>query len=100
MSSNVKRLGLLAGLATLLAGAIALPRIGRRANPPAKAVSTSSTRSRAAWSSSTSRPDGARVAKGDIVCELDPDRAEGSAGHAGDRRPRRRGRCPRHQDRP
>ena len=76
MSSNVKRLGLLAGLPALLAGAIALAqdRRGGR-SPPAKASADvfNSVEGRAVVL--TSRPDGARVAKGDIVCELDSDRA-------------------------
>jgi HlyD family secretion protein len=72
MSSNVKRLGLLAGLATLLAGAIALAQ-DRAASEPAgqgRAYVFNPVEGRVVVVSS--RPDGSRVAKGDIVCELDP----------------------------
>jgi HlyD family secretion protein len=71
MSSNLKRLGLLVGLPTLLAGAIVLAQ-DRPASQPAgqsrvDVFNPVETRVVVV----TSRPDGARVAKGDIVCELD-----------------------------
>jgi len=72
MSSNVKRLGLLAGSATLLAGAIALAQ-DRAASEPAgqgRAAVFNPVEGRVVVVSS--RPDGSGVAKGDIVCELDP----------------------------
>jgi HlyD family secretion protein len=71
MSSNVKRLGLLGGLATLLAGAIVLAQ-DRAAGEPAgqgRADVFNPVEGRVVVVSS--RPDGARVAEGDIVCELD-----------------------------
>jgi HlyD family secretion protein len=71
MSSNVKRLGLLGGLAILLAGAIVLAQ-DRAAGEPAgqgRAAVFNPIEGRVVVVSS--RPDGARVAKGDIVCELD-----------------------------
>jgi len=72
MSSNLVRLGLLAGLATLVAGAIALAQ-ERKGGEPAGRGSVdvyNPVEGRAVVI--TSGPDGARVAKGDIVCELDP----------------------------
>ena len=74
-------------------------RIERRANPPAKAVPTSSTRSRAAWLSSPAGPMDHVSPKG-IASASRSDRTEGSSGHSGDRCSRSGGRCPRRQDRP
>jgi multidrug resistance efflux pump len=71
MSSNWMRLGILAGLAAFLAGALALAQ-DRAADEPAsqgRADVFNSVEGRAVVL--ISRPDGARVAKGEIVCELD-----------------------------
>jgi HlyD family secretion protein len=71
MSSNVKRLGLLAGLPALLAGAIVLAqdRPAGEAAGQAKVDVFNPVEGRMVVL--TSRPDGSQVAKGDIVCELD-----------------------------
>jgi HlyD family secretion protein len=71
MISNVKRLGLLVGLPTLLAGAIVLAQD----RPPGETVSQGIVNVfnpiEGRMVVVTSRPEGARVAKGEIVCELD-----------------------------
>ena len=71
MSSNLVRLGLVAGFATLLAGAIALAQERKGAEPTrgGRVDVFNSVEGRVVVV--TSRPDGARVEKGDIVCELD-----------------------------
>jgi len=71
MSSNLLRLGLGAGIAALLAGAIALAqeRKGAESTAVGRADVFNSVEGRVVVV--TSRPDGARVEKGDIVCELD-----------------------------
>jgi multidrug resistance efflux pump len=72
MSSNFMRLGLLAGNATLLASAIALAQ-ERKGGQTARGGIVdvfNSIEGRAAIISS--RPDRARVEKGEIICELDP----------------------------
>jgi len=72
MSSNLLRLGLVAGIATLLAGAIALAQERKGGEPGGggRVDVFNSVEGRVVVV--TSRPDGARVEKGDIVCELDP----------------------------
>ena len=72
MSSSMRRLGLVASVVILLAGAIALAqdrRAGDRVGGGIAAV-FNPVEGRAVVVSS--RPDGARVDNGDIVCELDP----------------------------
>ncbi len=72
MSINVKRLGILACLATFLAGAISLAQ-DRPPGEPGRQIRTdvfNPVEGRVVVV--TSRPDGAHVTKGDIVCELDP----------------------------
>jgi HlyD family secretion protein len=71
MSSNVKRLGLLVGLATLLAGAIALAQDRAAGEPASQGRADVFNPIEGRVVVVTSRPDGAPVAKGDIVCELD-----------------------------
>ena len=72
MSSNVLRLGLLAGIAALLAGAIGLAQQPKGGEPAVggRVDVYNSVEGRVVVV--TSRPDGARVEKGDIICELDP----------------------------
>ncbi|MFI5460251.1 MAG: hypothetical protein ACHRXM_32945 [Isosphaerales bacterium] len=72
MSSNLVRLGLLAGFATLLAGAIALAQERKGGEPAGRPRVDVFNPVEGRAVVITSRPDGARVAKGDIVCELDP----------------------------
>ncbi len=71
MSSNVKRLGLLAGLPALLAGAIVLAQDRPAGEPAGQARVDVFNPVEGRMVVLTSRPDGSRVAKGDIVCELD-----------------------------
>jgi len=71
MSSNLKRLGLLAGLPTLLAGAIALAQDRAAGEPVGQGRANVFNPIEGRVVVVTSQPDGARVAKGDIVCKLD-----------------------------
>jgi HlyD family secretion protein len=72
MSSNLIRLGLLAVFATALAGALALAQDRKPVEPaqPGGVAVFNSVEGRLVVINC--RPDGARVEKGDIVCELDP----------------------------
>jgi len=72
MSSKLVRLGILAGFVTLLAGAIALAQERKGAEPTGEGRVDVFNSVEVRGVVVTSRPDGARVAKGDIVCELDP----------------------------
>ena len=72
MSSNWKSLGAGLGVVTILVCAIASAQ-DRKANAPAAVESVDLFNSVEVRSTVlTSRPDGARVEKGDVVCELDP----------------------------
>jgi HlyD family secretion protein len=71
MSSNLKRLGLLVGLPTLLAGAIVLAQDRPASQSAGQGHVDVFNPVEGRVVVVTSRPDGARVAKGDIVCELD-----------------------------
>ncbi len=72
MSSNLVRLGLVAGVVTMVAGAIALAQERKGGEPSGRGSVDvfNSVEGRAVVV--TSRPEGARVEKGDILCELDP----------------------------
>jgi HlyD family secretion protein len=72
MSSNVIRLGMVAGLAILLAGAIALAQDRGGAQPATKGPVDVFNSIQGRMVIITSRPNGALVEEGDIVCELDP----------------------------
>jgi multidrug resistance efflux pump len=71
MSINLKRLGLLAGLPTLLAGAIVLAQDRPASEPSGQGRADVFNPIEGRVVVLTSRSDGAHVAKGDIVCELD-----------------------------
>jgi multidrug resistance efflux pump len=72
MSSNWVRLGLLAGLAALMAGALALAQDRAAGEPASQGRADVFNPVEGRVVVLTSRPDGALVAKGDTVCELDP----------------------------
>jgi multidrug resistance efflux pump len=71
MSSNLMRLGLLAGSGSLLAGAIALAQERKEIEPSSRGALAvfNSLEGRGVVIKSVS--DGARVEKGDVICELD-----------------------------
>jgi multidrug resistance efflux pump len=71
MSSNMMRLGLLVGLATLLAGALAWSQDRPAALPGGASHIDVFNPVEGRLVVLTSRPEGTRVEKGDIVCELD-----------------------------
>jgi HlyD family secretion protein len=72
MSSNFVRLGLLAGLAVLLAGVIAWAQDRRDSEPTGRNSTHVFNGVEGRTVVITSLPEGTRVEKGDIVCELDP----------------------------
>jgi multidrug resistance efflux pump len=71
MSSQIKRRGLLAGVASLLAGAIVLAQDKPKDYPVAQGAAEVFNPIEGRGVIVSSRPDGSRAAKGDIVCELD-----------------------------
>jgi multidrug resistance efflux pump len=72
MSSNMLRIGKLAGLAILLSGAIALAQNQAAAQPTAQGHVDVFNPISGRIVINASRPNGAQVEKGDVVCELDP----------------------------
>ena len=72
MSSNTVRLGFLGGLAVLLAGVIAWAQDRQRAEPSGRDSTDVFNTVPGRMVVVTNLPEGARVEKGDVICELDP----------------------------
>ena len=72
MASKLTRLGLLAGLGILLAGVVAWSQDRGAAEPAGQSRVDVFNPVEGRAVVIASRPDGTRVEKGDVICELDP----------------------------
>jgi HlyD family secretion protein len=77
MSSFLMRLGAVLGFATLLAGAIATAQDREAAEPAGRGAVDVFNSVEGRSIVITSRPDGARIEEGEVVCELDPSELQG-----------------------